>query len=331
MMRPHPRGQAELLDDGGVPPRTATDRPTTEVWRGLTMVCLAGTIWGTIGPAVRLVHEGSPLSPLTISAYRAMAAVTTLSLAALATGRLRACLSLASHHWRRVAVVGSLTATFQLLFFVAVVTAGVSVTTVVSLGFAPVLLLVVTSARRRRLPSPGQVFTVATALLGLLLVGVAGLVDHVQNAALGIPAALGSGAAYALSADLAPPLSQRHDGLTVSTLTMSVAAGLLVPVGFVAAHLRGEALATTDARSWLLMVYLGVVTMAFAYVLLFAGLRTTASGAAVVATLLEPVTAVLIAVSFLGERLTPTLAMGSLLIIAAIAGSGRQPQKLPPQ
>jgi drug/metabolite transporter, DME family len=106
---------------------------------------------------------------------------------------------------------------------------------------------------------------------------------------------------------------------------------LLVPVGLVLAHLRGEAMTTSDAGSWLMLVYLGVVTMAFAYVLVFAGLRTTASGTAVVATLLEPVTAVLIAVSLLGERLTPTIAMGALLIVAAIASLGRQPQPPPPQ
>jgi DME family drug/metabolite transporter len=228
-------------------------------------------------------------------------------------------------------VVGSLTATFQLLFFVAVVSTGVSVTTVVSLGFAPVLLLVVTSVQRRRLPSAGRVLTVTTALLGLLLVSLGGIADDPPNAALGIPAALASGAAYALSADLAPPLTRRHDGLTVTTMTMSVAAALLVPVGLVVAQLRHEDVTTVDAGTWLLLGYLGVVTMGIAYVLLFAGLRTTASGAAVVATLLEPVTAVMIAVFLLGERLTPGIALGSLLIVAAITSLGRQPQELPAQ
>jgi drug/metabolite transporter, DME family len=323
--------RAQLSDDGAVSSRTVGDRPTTPSWRGLIMVCLAGTVWGTIGPAVQLGHERSPLSPPTISGYRAIAAVATLVLAALATRRLQACLSLARSHWRRVIVVGTLTATYQLLFFVAVVSAGVSVTTVVSLGFAPVLLLVVTSAQHRRLPSIGRVLTVTAALLGLLLVSVAGSADDVSNAALGIPAALASGAAYALSAEFAPPLSKRHDGLTVTTLTMSVAAALLVPVGFAWAQSRREAMTTTDAGSWLLLIYLGVVTMAFAYVLLFAGLRTTASGAAVVATLLEPVTAVLIAVSLLDERLTPAIAVGSLLIIGAIASLGRQAPQPPPQ
>jgi DME family drug/metabolite transporter len=295
------------------------------------MVCLAGTIWGTIGPAVQLVHEHSPLSPLITSAYRAVAAVATLVVAALATGRLRACLSLARSQGRRVLAVGSLTATFQLLFFVAVVTVGVSVTTVVSLGFAPVLLLLVNAARRRRPPSAGQVFTVTTAVAGLLLVSAGGLAGGSAHAALGIPVALASGAAYAFSAEFAPPLSQRHDGLTVTTLTMTVAAALLVPVGLVLAVVRGEAMTTTDAGSWLLLTYLGVVTMAFAYVLLFTGLRTTASGSVVVATLLEPVTAVLIAVSLLDERLTPAVGLGSLLIIAAILSLGRQSEELPAQ
>jgi DME family drug/metabolite transporter len=289
-------------------------------------------VWGTIGPGVHLVHEGSSLSPLTMCAYRSMAAVSALIAAALATGRLHACLSLARHHGCRVVVVGSLTATFQLLFFVAVVEAGISVTTVVSLGFAPVLLLAVGSARRRQLPRLGHVLTVTAAVVGLLLVSVAGSKSGQEpNAALGIVAALGSGAAYAASADLAPQLSQRHDALTVTTMTISVAAVVLVSFGLALAHVRGEAMRTTSARTWLVLVYLGVVTMALAYVLLFAGLRTTPSGTAVVATLLEPVTAVLIAISFMGERLTVAGAVGSALIIMAIASLGRQPQTPPPQ
>ena len=83
--------------------------------------------------------------------------------------------------------------------------------------------------------------------------------------------------------------------------------------------------------SWLLVVYLGVVTMALAYVLLYAGLRSTPSRTAVVATLLEPVTAVAIAVLVLGERLSLAGAVGALLIVAAIASLGLQPTEPAPQ
>ena len=117
----------------------------------------------------------------------------------------------------------------------------------------------------------------------------------------------------------------------MTTATVSVAAAVLVPGGLLVTPMRGEALTTTDTRSWLLIVYLGVVTMAVAYALLFSGLRSTPSGAAVVATLLEPVTAVLIAVMFLHERLTPTGLVGCVLILAAIASLGRQSDDPQPQ
>ena len=106
-------------------------------------------------------------------------------------------------------------------------------------------------------------------------------------------------------------------------------AAALIPGGLLVTYLRGDAMTTTDLGSWLLLVYLGVVTMGFAYVLLFAGLRSTTSGAAVVATLLEPVTAVLIAVLLLGERLSAAAALGALLILAAITTLGRHAEQEP--
>ena len=307
-----------------------TRTATGHAWRGLLLVSCAGIIWGTIGPAAQLVHGGSDLSPWTITAYRAIAAVTALVVASLVTGRLHSGLALARSRWRRVVVTGLSTATFQLLFFVAVVATGVSVATVVSLGLAPVLLLVLDGVRRRRVPPPGQLLTVTAAVVGLGLVSIAGgTADTAPHAALGILAALGSGTAYAISTHVGAPLSRGHDALTVTTATMTVAAAALVPGGLVAAYARGEAMTTTDTESWLLLAYLGVVTMAFAYVLLFAGLRSTTSGAAVVATLLEPVTAVLIAVLLLAERPSAAVVAGSLLILAAIASLGRRVEQEP--
>ena len=93
---------------------------------------------------------------MTISAYRAIAAVAVLLVLAVVTGRLGTSSSLARHQWRRVTVVGVLIAASQLLFFVAVLATGVSVATVVCLGVAPVLLLIVGSIQQRRLLSTGR-------------------------------------------------------------------------------------------------------------------------------------------------------------------------------
>ncbi len=302
------------------------------VWRGLLLVSLAGIVWGTIGPGVQLIHDRSSLAPLTISAYRALIAVAVLIGFSLATGQLRRSWSAARGQWRRVVVVGIMTAAFQMLFFVAVVMIGVSVTTVVCLGFAPVLLMVLGSARQRRLPSVPQGFPVIVAVVGLLLVSLAGSpVQSTSSPVWGVLAALASGAAYALSAEVAGPLTRRLDTLTVTTATMFVASVVLVPSGLALALLRGDTLISSDPASWLLLGYLGVVTMAVAYALLFTGLRSTPSGSVVIATLLEPVTAVLIAVVILGESLTATGMVGSLLIMAAIASLGREYEEPPPQ
>jgi DME family drug/metabolite transporter len=299
-------------------------------WSGLVLVCSAGVVWGTIGPAVDVVHERSSLSVLTIGAHRALMALAALAVTATAARRWAACLTLVRQYGRRVVLVGILTAAFQMLFFVGVVAAGVSVTTVVALGFAPVLLLLVASVKDRRAPSLPQTLTVGTAVLGLILVSTGGSGDaQAPHPVWGVLAALGSGAAYAMAADVGGSLTQDHDPLAVTTCTMAVVAAVLVPGGLGLAVVSGEPMGTSDGWAWALVAYLGVVTLAFAYVLLYAGLRSTPSGTAVVATLLEPVTAVVIAVLFLGETLSAAGAVGCLLILGAISTLGRrmeQPQ-----
>jgi DME family drug/metabolite transporter len=298
----------------------------------LLLLCAAGVVWGTIGPAVDVVHDRSPLSVLTIGAYRAVAAVAVLALAATVARLWGACLALLRQHGRRVVLTGVLAATFQLLFFVAVVANGVSVTTVVTLGFAPVLLLVLASARARRPPALYEGLTVGTAVLGLLLVSTTGSGDaHATISGWGLAAALGSGAAYALSAEVGGALTRAHGALAVTTCTTAVVAAVLVPGGLGLALLEGQSMVTRDVKSWVLVGYLGVVTMAFAYVLLYAGLRSTPSGTAVVATLMEPVTAVLIAVLLLDETLSVAGGLGCLLILGAIGGLGRRMDQPQPQ
>jgi len=322
---------ASVLQTRPVPSHDTTgETDTSAAWRGLTLVCIAGVIWGTIGPAVDVVDDRSGLSVWVVGAYRSLAAVAALGLAVLLTRRGRQCRQLLSEHPRRAVGVGVLTATFMVLFFVAVVSVGVSVATVVALGWAPVMLQLVRVARERRPPPASELVTLAAALVGLLLISLAGGGSDAPHPVLGIVTAVASGTAYGLSAELVGPLNE-HDGLTVAAVTMTVAAVVLVTTGAFVAGSRGEAVTTTDPVSWLLMVYLGVGTMALAYVLLYAGLRTTPSRTAVVATLLEPVTAVAIAVLVLGEQLTVTGAIGAVLIVAAIASLGLRPAEPAPQ
>jgi drug/metabolite transporter, DME family len=306
-----------------VPVRTgAATRSSSQRLRGLLLVSLAGVIWGTTGPVVQLTVRHSALSPITISAYRALAAAVVLNVLLYLTGRMRSSLALARRHRGRLVMAGLLIAASQLLFFMSVEWAGVSLSTVICMGFAPTLLLAVTSAQKRRLPSTGQVLTVTMAVAGLLLISlIGGGREHASSPALGILAALGAGACFALTAEVGGSLSQCVDTLTITTAIMNIAALVLVPCDLVLAAVA-HATSTADTESWLLVGYLAAGVVA-THLLMFAGLRTTPSGAAMVATLLEPVTAVLIAAAFLGEHLSDAGVLGCLFIVAAIASLGR--------
>jgi DME family drug/metabolite transporter len=190
------------------------------------------------------------------------------------------------------------------------------------MGFAPTLLLIVTSVRRRRLPSKAQVLTVMMAVAGLLLITIiGGGREHAENPALGVLAALGAGGCFAFTADVGASLSQRLDAVTITTGIMNVATMVLVPC-MVLVRLLGHLTLVAGAGAWFLVGLLAVGVVA-TNSLMFAGLRLTSSSAAVVATLIEPVTAVLIAAAFLGEHLTAAGVVGCALIVTAIGSLGR--------
>jgi DME family drug/metabolite transporter len=67
-----------------------------------------------------------------------------------------------------------------------------------------------------------------------------------------------------------------------------------------------------------LLLYLMVVPTALAYALFFAGLAVVRATTASVVALVDPVTAAVVAVTLLGERLTPLAATGGALLLGAV-------------
>ncbi|WKN48254.1 DMT family transporter [Nocardioides sp. Arc9.136] len=293
---------------------------------GLLQISLAGVLWGTGGLGVRVVRDHVPMSVLTISAWRMGLAAAVLLLAVVALRAGGSLARLLRERPRRVLLVGCGTAAYQALYFGAVVAVGVTVATVVSLGLAPVLLTVADAVRHGRRPTGERLLVLAAALTGLVLVSV--FAGHGggttgPHPGLGVALAVASGAAYALATALGEPLARATGPLTLTTATTSVGALALAPF-LLADAVRGEPVLTSDPVVVTTLVYLGLMTMALAYGLLYAGLRTADGSAAVVATLLEPVTAALVAAVFLDERVGVGGVVGTLLILAAVGGLGRR-------
>ncbi|GHH77488.1 membrane protein [Promicromonospora soli] len=251
-------------------------------------------------------------------------AAVALVAASLVLRRGPQLVALVRAHPARAIVVGLGTGAYQALYFGSVATAGVTVATVVSLGLAPVLLAVVDLVRaRRRTARPRSTLRLAlvvtAALSGLVLVSAASGANAVGGQpVLGLVLAVASGSVYAATTGLGSTLlaSEAVDPLALTTVATTAGAVGLVPVALAG----GGPYVTTDPTTLGTLAYLGLFTMALAYGLFYAGLRTTRSGAAVVATLLEPVTAAVAAAVVLGERLGPAGIVGSVLILAAVAG-----------
>jgi drug/metabolite transporter, DME family len=132
--------------------------------------------------------------------------------------------------------------------------------------------------------------------------------------ALGLAEAIASALVYAGTTVLSGPLARRHGPFVITAGTSAVAVVLLVPVVLVV----GPAVPPTPLVLGGL-VWLGVVTTVLAYGLFYAGLRTTPGSVAMVLTLLEPATAVVLAAAVLGEPVTPAGGAGAALLLAAVA------------
>ena len=220
---------------------------------------------------------------------------------------------------RQLLAVGVGTAAYQGFYFVSVTQVGVAVATVVSLGLAPVMLTVAESVRHRRAPSPGRVAVLVAALTGLVLVSAAAAESTTGPApTAGVLLAIASGTTYALTTVAGGSISRTTSPLVLTSGMTLVGAAVLLPC---LALVDGPRLTTSPAAlAWL--VYLGALTMALAYVLLYSGLRVVAPSTAVTASLVEPVTAAVVAAVVLDEPLGPVAVDGILLTLGAVAGLG---------
>jgi DME family drug/metabolite transporter len=299
---------------------TALDPTRRSARIGVLQVCAAGVLWGTGGLVVTVLHERDGLGAMTASAWRMGLAAVALLAFATVTGRFRVVLLTMREHPVLAIVVGCGTAAYQGLYFVSVLLVGVSVATVVSLGLAPILAASWEHLTAGSRPSLREVGVLAGALTGLLLISVTA--GHGSSApgdqpTLGLVLAVVAGATYAATTVLGHRLAQRVDAVALTTC--ATCAGALALAPFLAmAMAAGEPAVVSSPASLALLAYLGVATMALSYGLLYAGLRTTSGSAATVATLVEPLSAALLAVILLGERMTWPGIVGGVLILAAV-------------
>ena len=273
---------------------------------GALLVLAAGVLWGTSGTTQALAPAG--VSPASIGAMRLVVGGGVLMLLALIRGGLGA------GRWPvfGTLLAGICVASYQLCFFAAVHRTGVAVGTLVGIGSSPVIAGLLGFVFRGE--RPGRRWLVATcfALAGCaLLVGGGG---ELNADPLGILLALGAGTSYASYTMAIKGLLPGRTPDAVMAVVFCLGALLLSPLLF-----------TTDLhwiaapRGMAVVLYLGVVVTALSYWLFARGLKSVPVASAVTLSLAEPLTAALLGIVLLGERLSPTALAGIPLLFAGLA------------
>ncbi|MFF7070112.1 DMT family transporter [Streptomyces pseudovenezuelae] len=284
------------------------------VGRGLVYLIVAGTTWGTAGAVASLVYRTSDLGPVALSFWRCAAGLAVLL--AVRPVRPRARTAVSEPLGRRALRIGASgvgLAVFQTAYFAAVRSTGLAVATVVTLGAGPVLIALGARLTLGERIGRGGAVAVTGALAGLGVLTLGGADASVRP--LGVLLGLLSAAGCCVMTLITRAARAESSGTSVAVF--AVTSLCLLPLAL------DEGLLPHTARPALLLgllAYLAIVPTALAYTLYFAAAAVVRSTTVSVIMLLEPVSAAVAAVVLFGERLTPAVLVGTLLMLGAVAG-----------
>ncbi len=295
-------------------------------------VVAAAVLFGTTGTTQALGPDDT--TPLSVGVMRLVVGGTALALIGWLLARRRRSRTGApprratARDLALMATTGVCLAAYQPLFFLGTECNGVAVGTVIALGSAPVLAGILEWALTRRTPSGTWVLATALATLGVVLLGIGGDAGATAGAdPLGILGSVGAGASFAVVANAQRRLMDAgRDPFTVAG-AMGAWSALVAALALPFVDLSWLA----ENRGLAMALWLGIATIAVAYTLFTWGLERLSAGTAATLTLAEPLTASLLGILVLGERLSAlaivglAVLAGGLILLAWGARSPRDP------
>lgn len=286
----------------------------------LAAACSAGFLWGTGALVVNILIARHGFAPENISFWRFCVGAAVL-LAVFGRPGL----------WPRVQpllgtviAAGTAMAGYVLCWFYGIERIGAAIPTLIALCLPPVLVTMVALLRGQERADLQLAVVLAAALVGTVLIvvrhddGAAGAGNR-RDLIAGVSYAIASAVLYAGFTLVSGRLSTRL-GAGQATTCLTVVAALVM--GLAAFHRPLHWPSGVPPQAWYL--YLGVVTAALALLAFSWGAARLSPTALTVATLVEPLTTVVLAAVFLGERLSGWQWAGGALLLASIWGLGRR-------
>ena len=276
--------------------------------RGMFLIALAAMLWGTTGTSQALAPASA--TPIVVGTMRLVFGGATLLLFAQLRGDLRQWRQMLRPEllWASVSV-----AAYQVCFFAAVKLTGVTVGTMVGLGSAPILAgLFAYLVRGEKLTQRWAIATIL-AVIGCVILLSSGS-DTMIVDGRGVLLALGAGLSYTIFTLAHKALSEQITGDGAMALSFVIGAIILLPT---LPFYETSWIAT--GRGLLVLLHLGVLATGVSYLLFGRGLKTVPVATVGTLTLVEPLTAGLLGLLLLGERLTLFAGVGiSLLFVGLV-------------
>lgn len=282
--------------------------------RGILLVILAAILWGTAGVSSRLVTDLYPLSPLAIGAWRLLWASPALLLISHFSGANSEKVS--RRHFGLFLIYGVTVAVYQLSYFSAVKLTMVSTATLIAICTSPLFVAMLSRIFLYEIPGTRVIMALILSITGTVMIMNIGSAQFsiTSNSCWGYCLALCAGFSYATYAVTGKALLTHYSPLRIISITFTMGALFMLPfISFPAGM---------PLKAWLLLLYLGLVPTALAYIIYTTGLKSTSANQAAIAALLEPLTSTFLSLTLIGERFTLLQSLGAVLLLAALAIMG---------
>jgi DME family drug/metabolite transporter len=280
----------------------------------LFIVC-ASMAWGTVGITNQAIYTHVTTNALSLAFLRLAIAAPLFFLARWIFPGQRS-LPIKRRDRAVMMFMGGLQALYQSCYSAAIPYAGVTVSTLIALCAAPVIVALVSALITREPLTPITLVALAGALGGtiLLVITPSHLMGKASVSLPGVLLAFLAACGYAGFILCGRLLTNRCHPLQVNSIAFGTGALLLflfaLPTGLVVVY---------PAQDWLILLYLGCIPTALAYGLFQVGMRSLSATMVSIVTLFEPLTAAFLAWILFGEKLSPLGLLGAMFLLGAMA------------
>lgn len=288
----------------------------------LLAACGAGVLWGTGALVVNILVAQHGFTPENVSFWRFLiGAVVLVGIFGrqITWGQLRPILL-------TVLIAGTAMSGYVLLWFLGIEQMGAAIPTLIALCLPPVIVTIISVFRRQEVADLQLIFVLSGAIIGTVLIitqhGTTTSSVNSHSIWLGVAFSIGSAFLYAGFSMISGRISIAL-GAGPATMCLTVVAAVIMALTTL---YRPLSLPTEfPPQVWLL--YLGLVTAALALLIFSWGAARLKPTALTVATLLEPLTAVVLSALLLDQHLGAFQWVGGTLLLSSIWVLGKRATK----